>query len=134
MTPLTLDMPPLTRDFKGNTEAGFPPSISSRLGNRESISVWDRLARAIQIIGPLMIGFASSTRFAYEQNPDLAQTVLISRLGPIRRRKGRRISIEEARQIAIRTMQMTDRLLAEERRREAEYLFDLSEREEGERP
>ena len=37
----------------------------------------------------------------------------------VRRRKGRRITVEEARQIALRAMAITDALLAEDREREA---------------
>jgi hypothetical protein len=124
-------MTPLTRDFKSNTEAGLSPSISTRVKNGESISVWDRLTWPLSGIAPAILVLGSLTNSVVEPNREVARTVVVSDSRYLRRRKGRRISIEEARQIALRTMEMTDRLLREERRREAEYLLSLSDSEES---
>ncbi len=124
-------MTPLTRDFKSNTEAGLSPSISTRVKNGESISVWDRLTWQLSGMAPAILVLGALTHSVVEPNREVARTVAVSDSRYLRRRKGRRISIEEARQIALRTMEMTDRLLREERRREAEYLLSLSDSEES---
>ncbi len=124
-------MTPFTRDFKSNTEVVLSPSISTRVKNGESISVWDRLIWPLSGMAPAIFVLCSLTHSVVEPNREVARTVVVSDLRYLRRRKGRRISIEEARQIALRTMEMTDRLLREERRREAEYLLSLSDSEES---
>lgn len=43
-------------------------------------------------------------------------------LALVRKRKGRRITLSEARQIALRAMDLTDRLLADDKDREVERL------------
>ena len=48
-------MTPLTRDFKSNTEAGLSPSISTRVKNGESISVWDRLTWQLSGMAPAIL-------------------------------------------------------------------------------
>jgi hypothetical protein len=82
-------------------------------------------------MAPAILLLGSLTSSVVEPNREVARTVVVSDSRYLRRRKGRRISIEEARQIALRTMEMTDRLLREERRREAEYLLSLSDSEES---
>jgi len=82
-------------------------------------------------MAPAILVLGSLTNSVVEPNREVARTVAVSDSRYLRRRKGRRISIEEARQIALRTMEMTDRLLREERRREAEYLLSLSDSEES---
>jgi len=82
-------------------------------------------------MAPAILVLGSLTNSVVEPNREVARTVVVSDSRYLRRRKGRRISIEEARQIALRAMEMTDRLLREERRREAEYLLSLSDSEES---
>jgi hypothetical protein len=115
-------MTPLTREFHGNTHAGFSPSITSRIKNGESHSVWDLLARPFPAVGTLLIALGSLTRATYLEPPsEESRTVAFYAQG-IRRRRGVRISLREARELALRVMAEAERQIREERAREASFL------------
>jgi hypothetical protein len=56
-----------------------------------------------------------------------SKSILTQIHAPLRRRKGRRITVDEARRIALRAMQLTDALFAEDRRREIVFLRSIAD-------
>lgn len=86
---------------------------------------FSQLTRAA--IAPLALLFAGSTPHGESFSQAISIVpISVSRLFKVTRRKGRRITVEEARQIALRAMAITDKLLAEEREQEAEFLRNLT--------
>jgi hypothetical protein len=118
-------MTPITRDFHSNTQAGFSPSVTSRIKNGESHSVWDLLVRPIPFVafGPIFLALKSLTYAAsWEPHWEVARTVAFSHGEGTRRRRGVRISLREARDLALQVMVEAERQIREEKAREVSFL------------
>ena len=116
-------MTPLTRDFHSDTQAGFSPSVTSRIKNGDSHSVWDLLARPFPAAGPIFLAFKSLTYTAcWEPYSEVSRTVAFSHAEGTRRLRGVRISLREARELALRVMMEAEREVREERAREVLFL------------
>jgi hypothetical protein len=123
-----------TRQFTTND---LYSSSMTRINGDRIATAWDRLkprdtaqlARAFAQLAFLFAGPISHAVLPRQVIPN-SIPVTISRVFKASRRKGRRITVEEARQIALRAMAITDALLAEDREREAEFLRSIAEAEE----
>jgi hypothetical protein len=117
-------MTPFTRDFKSNTEGHLSLSISSRTRNGESVSVWDQLVRPIpSVMGQVLIALGSLTHAALlESFTGSSRTFFASPASSARSRRGIRITLRQARELALRVMAEAERQTREERMQEVLFL------------
>ena len=119
-------MTPLTRDFHSNTQAGFSPSVTSRIKNGESCSVWDLLVRPIPFVALGSVFFAlKSLTYAASVGPALGgrreQLLSPTAKGPEGKEEWR-ISLRKARDLALQVMMEAERQIRDERAREVFFL------------
>jgi hypothetical protein len=114
----------LTGGFKSNTGGNLSLSISSRSRNGETATVWDRLIRRFpSAMGQVLIALGSFTHLDQPESSGGASRVIFdSPASTTRRQRGVRITLRQARDLALRVMAEAERNTREERTREAFFL------------
>lgn len=117
-------MTTLTRDLKSNTEGHLSLSVSSRTRNGETVTIWDRLVRPLPTaMGHILFALGSITHSTQlESFAGPSRTIFTSPVSFVGHRRGVKITLRQARELALEVMAEAERQTCEEREQEIHFL------------